>query len=588
MADIRVLVADDDSSMLELMIRRLGRMGLQADRAPDGTTALEMIEATAYDLILTDIYMPGATGLDILRKGKGKDPHVQVVVVTGSATLDNAVDALNEGAFSYLSKPFDHLSVFDNAVSRALEFRRLIRDNLRLAGIQRRRGDMLEAEVTERIRQLRRKQQDLIDLLARLPQGLVVVDTDGRMLMSNALAEKWLAQEAREPTQPLRRYLSSVTPPSRPTTAEVVLAGLSLRLTAQALPEADGKGRTLVIIEEEEHEAPPTGLLGSSVEKLKPGLEWLARQVLDEKETEVVRLLSMQVAAIERMVQTDRVAAGPVLPAEVDWKGVDLSAPAALAPKAAPSVDEARRRPDWIGFEPSAAARTTPADEEIATPVAPAAEVGAVDAGEAKEGRTAIDVPAPVAEPVETRLLDQREREQPAAVLSESLVPAEGEAAEEQLGEPEEPPMPPPPPEEPKPPSGVLRRLKSRRGPKPVTGAHPEAKPEAGVGAPQEARPEASVKPQPSRAEIGPPVVKPPAPKREEDLNLSELLEALREEERLAPGGVKLRVEESSPSEPPAPVVKKTKGNGSGGERPSVERQATVWPPPLPSEVEEE
>lgn len=584
MADIRVLVADDDSSMLELMIRRLGRMGLQADRAPDGTTALGMIEATAYDLILTDIYMPGATGLDILRKAKGKDPHVQVVVVTGSATLDNAVDALNEGAFSYLSKPFDHLSVFDNAVSRALEFRRLIRDNLRLAGIQRRRGDMLEAEVTERIRQLRRKQQDLIDLLARLPQGLVVVDTDGRMLMSNALAEKWLAQEAREPTQPLRRYLSSVTPPNRPTTAEVVLAGLSLRLTAQALPEADGKGRTLVIIEEEEHEAPPTGLLGSSVEKLKPGLEWLARQALDEKETEVVRLLSMQVAAIERMVQTDRVAAGPVLPVEVDWKGVDLSAPAALAPKAAPSVDEARRRPDWISFEPSAAARTTPADEEIATPVAPAAEVGAVGAGEAEEGRTAIDVPAPV----ETGLRDQGEQEQPAAVLSESLVPAEGEAAEVQLREPEEPPMPPPPAEEPKAPSGVLRWLKSRREPKPVTGAHPEAKPEAGVGAPQEARPEASVKAQPSRAEVAPPIIKPPAPKSEEELNLSELLEALPEEERLASGGVKLMVEESSPSESPAPVVKKTKGNGSGGERPSVERQAKVWPPPLPSEAEEE
>ncbi len=516
---------------------------------------------------------------------------MQVVVVTGSATLDNAVDALNEGAFSYLSKPFDHLSVFDNAVSRALEFRRLIGDNLRLAGIQRRRGDMLEAEVTERIRQMRRKQQDLVDLLARLPQGLVVVDTDGRMLMSNALAEKWLAEEAREASQPLRRYLSSVTPPSRPTTAEVVLAGLSLRLTAQALPEADGKGRTLVIIEREEHEAPPTGLLGSSVEKLKPGLEWLARQVLDEKETEVVRLLSMQVAAIERMVQTDRVAAGPVLPTEVDWKGVALSAPAPpapLAPKAEPFVDEARRRLDWLSFEPSAAAETTPADEEIVTPVAPAAEVGAADAGEAEERRTAIDAPAPVAEPLRTRLLDQREQEQPAAVLSESLVPAEGEAAEVQLREPQEPPMLPPPAEEPKAPTGVLRRLKSRRGPKPVTGAHPEAKPEAGVGAPQEAGPVASVKPQPSRVEVGPPAVKPTEPKRDVELNLSELLEALREEERFASGGMKLRVEESSPSEPPAPVEKKTKGNGSGGEQPIVEHHAKVWPPPLPSEVEEE
>ena len=129
-------------------------MGLQVDRAEDGRTALEMLKRSGYDLILTDIYMPGATGLDIIRLAKENDPHVQVVVVTGSATLDNAVEALNMGAFSYLTKPFDHLSVFDNAVSRALEFRRLIRDNLRLAEIQRRRGDMLEAEVTDRIRQI--------------------------------------------------------------------------------------------------------------------------------------------------------------------------------------------------------------------------------------------------------------------------------------------------------------------------------------------------------------------------------------------------------------------------------------------------
>ena len=143
MAELRVLVADDDANMLDLMSRRLGRMGLQVDRAEDGRTALEMLKRAGYDLILTDIYMPGATGLDIIRLAKENDPQVQVVVVTGWATLDNAVEALNMGAFSYLTKPFDHLSVFDNAVSRALEFRRLIRDNLRMAEIQRRRGGLV-------------------------------------------------------------------------------------------------------------------------------------------------------------------------------------------------------------------------------------------------------------------------------------------------------------------------------------------------------------------------------------------------------------------------------------------------------------
>ena len=69
-----------------------------------------------------------------------------VVVVTGSASLDNAVEALNMGAFSFLTKPFDHLSVFDNAVSRALELRRLIRDNQWLAAESPRIGTGMEVD----------------------------------------------------------------------------------------------------------------------------------------------------------------------------------------------------------------------------------------------------------------------------------------------------------------------------------------------------------------------------------------------------------------------------------------------------------
>ncbi len=321
MAELRVLVADDDANMLDLMSRRLNRMGLQVDRAEDGRTALEMLKRAAYDLILTDIYMPGATGLDIIRLAKENDPHVQVVVVTGSATLDNAVEALNIGAFSYLTKPFDHLSVFDNAVSRALEFRRLIRDNLRLAEIQRRRGDMLEAEVTERIRQMRRRQQDMVDLLARLPQGLVVVDSDGRVVLSNALAEKWLAQEARESNQPLRRYLSTVKPPARVMTGEVQVGGETLRVTVQGLPGSEGKGRTLVILEENgEGSELVAQRAASMVEKIKPALAWLERQDLDDRGGEVVRGLAVQIEALERLVRGDErgvmPTAEPAVPTE--------------------------------------------------------------------------------------------------------------------------------------------------------------------------------------------------------------------------------------------------------------------------------
>jgi DNA-binding NtrC family response regulator len=88
MSAARVLVADDDVDLQDLMVRRLRRLGLSADRAQDGTAAINQIALVDYDLIVTDLYMPGASGLQILCAAKERDPHTQVLVVTGSATLE--------------------------------------------------------------------------------------------------------------------------------------------------------------------------------------------------------------------------------------------------------------------------------------------------------------------------------------------------------------------------------------------------------------------------------------------------------------------------------------------------------------------
>ncbi len=314
MAEVRVLIADDDTGIAELMLRRLAKMGLQADRAEDGQQALHMLERTPYDLILTDIYMPGATGLDILRRAKEKDPHVQVVIVTGSATLDTAVEALNMGAFSYLAKPFEHVSVFDNAVSRALEFRRLIRDNQRLAEIQRRRGDLLEAEVTERIKQMRRKQQDLVDLLARLPQGVLVLDGEGRTALSNPLAEELLARDARHPGHPLRTFLSSVSAAEEPVSEVLACAGTTLRVTCHSLPQVDGKERMLVLLEEtiqEKGRVIPE--LAPVVARLRPAVDWLMKQAHEGKEAEVLSTVAAALSGLEELAGLG--ALTPALPA---------------------------------------------------------------------------------------------------------------------------------------------------------------------------------------------------------------------------------------------------------------------------------
>jgi DNA-binding NtrC family response regulator len=152
-SEVHVLVADGDPSLLDLMTRRLVKMGITPDRASDGAEAQALVEQNDYDVIVTDIYMPEVTSLELLRIAKERDLNVQVVVGT-TATVENAVDALGNSAFGYLTRPFDHLNAFNTTVTRAMEFRPLLLDNQRIAEVQKRRGDTLEEEGTKPIRQL--------------------------------------------------------------------------------------------------------------------------------------------------------------------------------------------------------------------------------------------------------------------------------------------------------------------------------------------------------------------------------------------------------------------------------------------------
>jgi len=292
-------------------------MGLKVDQAEDGRSAQKFIERKAYDLIVTDMYMPGATGLALLRKAKEKDPHVQVIVITGGATLDNAIEALNSGAFAYLTKPFDHISVFDNVTSRALEFRRLLLDNLRMAQTQRRRGDMLEDEVTQRVHQLRQRQRELLDLLGSLPDGVIVVEEGGRVLLSSPVAEKWLARELRSEGQPIQRFLETVHDEWAEDIVEVNIGSHVLRLTATDLPSEDERKRKVVIIREKEDK--PTEVdpqLSDPLTHLKQGLAWLYNKKIGMEVSEVLKNLALQVSELERLTGLKAGTNGGSQPAE--------------------------------------------------------------------------------------------------------------------------------------------------------------------------------------------------------------------------------------------------------------------------------
>jgi diguanylate cyclase (GGDEF)-like protein len=128
----KALIADDEEDFRRLLVRRARKMGLAVEEASDGTEALEAIRKNTFDILVVDLYMPGATGLEVIREAQRTDPHMEAILMTGSASLETAIEAIRAGVYDYLTKPLESLTTFELTLSRALERRHLIRENERL------------------------------------------------------------------------------------------------------------------------------------------------------------------------------------------------------------------------------------------------------------------------------------------------------------------------------------------------------------------------------------------------------------------------------------------------------------------------
>src|SRR6058998_4221729 len=103
---LRVLAVDDNSSLLRFLVSAFTASGCAVTAAPTAEDALDRIETDAFDLVVSDIKMPGLSGLDLLRAVKAKQPATPVVLITGVPSVNSAVFGLRHGAYDYLPKPF--------------------------------------------------------------------------------------------------------------------------------------------------------------------------------------------------------------------------------------------------------------------------------------------------------------------------------------------------------------------------------------------------------------------------------------------------------------------------------------------------
>jgi excisionase family DNA binding protein len=102
----RILVVDDEAAIRDLLSKTLALAEYDVDLAPDGRTALERLRIIPYDLLITDLKMPGIDGLTVVREARRLKADIPVIIITGFSTEASAIEAVNLGVSGYLTKPF--------------------------------------------------------------------------------------------------------------------------------------------------------------------------------------------------------------------------------------------------------------------------------------------------------------------------------------------------------------------------------------------------------------------------------------------------------------------------------------------------
>jgi len=127
----RILVVDDEIQVVHIFRDLLTQQGYEVEDCDNGDDAILKVTNGKFDLVLTDINLPGVDGLEVIRAAKAADKDTCVIMITGYASTTTAIDALRQGAYDYITKPFD-LWETAKAIERGLHSRMLSRENARL------------------------------------------------------------------------------------------------------------------------------------------------------------------------------------------------------------------------------------------------------------------------------------------------------------------------------------------------------------------------------------------------------------------------------------------------------------------------
>ena len=133
---MKILLVEDEPSIAVTLGDDLAGAGHEVTHVADGKEAVRILGDTVFDCVITDVRLPGADGMEVLKAAKTARPDTEVLVMTGFATVENAVAAMRQGADDYIQKPFLNEAVLER-LQRLDRFRTLLSENQRLKDVLR-------------------------------------------------------------------------------------------------------------------------------------------------------------------------------------------------------------------------------------------------------------------------------------------------------------------------------------------------------------------------------------------------------------------------------------------------------------------
>ncbi|HVN95878.1 MAG TPA: response regulator [Syntrophorhabdaceae bacterium] len=180
-----ILVVDDEKGIREGCRRILVSEGYAVDLAENGKEALDMVRAKPYDLLLVDLMMPVMGGMELMEEVGQIDPEIIMIVITGFATVETAVDAMKRGAYDYIPKPFSPDQLI-SVLNRGLEKRRL-----------RIETEKLREERDQKLLEIASEKSKLRTVVNSMADGIIVINREGQLVLFNPAATKMLDLDQR-------------------------------------------------------------------------------------------------------------------------------------------------------------------------------------------------------------------------------------------------------------------------------------------------------------------------------------------------------------------------------------------------------